>query len=221
MRGSNAGLADGEMVKEKMSCHSFLLESFDSLFSSLIVAPLVASYWRGTWNLLAVYLMPHNMIQSSVASLIIGIIGHLVFTIWQGSLRNHFDPNRHRLTFYCGSRLYTSIYGIVCVNCWRGGWQLIDHYTARDMKTIFSITIIAIIVLSAIKALRNVTAAPFVVVTDHSQGYFDVPTMYKKSVRRDFLMPSVRLTLTLHHETLYALIAGHKSSTLLPFMTLV
>lgn len=189
MRGSNAGLADGGMAKEKMTYHSLLLESFDSLFSSLVVAPLVVSYWRGTWNLLAFYLIPHNKIQSSVASLIIGIIGHLVFTIWQGSLRNHFDPSRHRLTFYCGSRIYSSLFGIVCVNCWRGGWQLIDHYTARDMKTIFSITIIAIIALSAIKAIRNVMGPPFVVITDHSQGYFDVPTMYKKSVRRDCSTP--------------------------------
>lgn len=50
------------------------------------------------------------------------------------------------------------------------------------MWTVLSITIFAIIALMAIKALRNVTAPPFVIVTDHSNGYFDVPTMYKKSV---------------------------------------
>lgn len=188
MRGSNAGFEDGRVFVEKTTYHSLLLDSLDSIFSSVVVAPLVVSYWRGTWNLMGFYLLPLNNIQSSVASLIIGIIGHLVFTIWQGSLRNYFDPNRHRLTFYLGSRLYTSIFGIVCVNCWRGGWQLIDHYTARDMKTILSITIIAIVTLSAIKALRNVMGLPFVVVTDHSQEYFDIPTMYKKSVRRELCL---------------------------------
>lgn len=184
MRGSNAGLADGGLVIKKMSYHSVVLELLDSFFSSFVVAPLVISYWRGTWNLSDTYLMKHNKIHSSVASLVIGIVGHLVFTIWQGSLRNHFDPNRHRLTFYCGSRLYTSIFGIVCVNCWRGGWQLIDHYTARNMTTILSVTIVAIIAMMALKTIRNVGATPFVVVTDHSAEYFDVPTMYKKSVRR-------------------------------------
>lgn len=184
MRGSNAGLADGGLVvKDSVSCHSVVLDWLDSLFSSFVVAPLVVSYWRGTWNLADKYLCPQNKIQSAVASLIIGIIGHLVFTIFQGFFRNHFNPNQHRLTFYCGSRLYTSIFGVVCVNCWRGGWQLIDHYTARDMKTILAITIVAIIALIALRALRNVTATPFVVVTDHSREYFDVPTMYKKSVR--------------------------------------
>lgn len=179
MRGSDAGVADGGLYIHKMSYHSVTLVVIDSLFSLLVVGPLVISYWRGTWNLASVYLFPGNMIHSSVASLIIGIVGHLVFTIWQGSFRNHFDPNRYRLTFYLGSRLYTSIFGVVCVNCWRGGWQLIDHYTARNMTTILSITIIAIIALMALKALRNVTAPPFVVVTDTAQEYFDVPTMYK------------------------------------------
>lgn len=184
MRGSTAGITDGGLVKQRTTNHSVLLEVLDSLFSAFVVAPLVVSYWRGTWNLAGHYIFEGSKIQSSVSSLALGIIGHLVFTIWQGSFRNHFSPNRHRLTFYISSRLYTAIYGVVCVNCWRGGWQLIDHYTARDMTTILSVTILAIISLMLLKALRNVTSPPYVVVTDHSQEYFDVPTMYKKSVRK-------------------------------------
>lgn len=198
MRGSTAGLGDGGLVAmTKITYHSIVLEIIDSLFSSFVVAPLVVSYWRGTWNLTDTYLFPGKKIQSSVASLIIGIVGHLVFTIWQGTFRGHFDPDRRRLTFYCSSRLYTFIYGIICVNCWRGGWQLVDHYTARNMTTILSVTIFAIISLTALRALRNVTATPFVVVTDHSREYFDVPTMYKKSVRRA-LYAFLTLTLKLH-----------------------
>lgn len=184
MRGSNAGIADGTIYRQKMSYHSVVLEVLDSFYSSFVVAPLVVSYWRGTWNLADSYLIPSDKVQSKVVSLIIGIIGHLVFTIGQGWLRNHFNPNRRRLTFYVASRLYTSVFGIVCVNCWRGGWQLIDHYTAQNMTTILSITIFAIICLMLLKAIRNVGASPVVIVTDTSDEYFDVPTMYKKSVRR-------------------------------------
>ena len=184
MRGSDAGLAHGEVLRQKMSFHSVVLEWLDASFSAFVVAPLVVSYWRGTWNLTDKYLIPSDKVQSKVVSLIIGIIGHLVFTIGQGWLRNNFSPDRQRLTFYIVSRLYSSIFGIVCVNCWRGGWQLIDHYTAQNMTTILSITIFAIVCLMMLKAIRNVTATPFVVVTDTANEYFDVPTMYKKSVRR-------------------------------------
>lgn len=171
------------MTSKKSSHHSVLLDVLDTSFSSFVVAPLVVSYWRGTWNLAGFYIFHGSAIKSSVASLIIGIVGHLCFTIGQGFFRNRFSPHDHRLTFYFSSRLYSYVFGIVCVNCWRGGWQLIDHYTARDMTTILSVTIFAIISLTLLKALRNVIATPFVVVTDHSREYFDVPTMYKKSVR--------------------------------------
>jgi len=113
-----------------------------------------------------------------------------VFTLGQGTLRKTFNPDQHRLTFYCGSRLYTSIFGIVCVNCWRGGWQLIDRFAYGDVTTLLWITVPSIIALLLLKALRNITATPFVVATDHSREYFDVPTMFKKSVSLNCFAPT-------------------------------
>lgn len=182
MRGSTVGLADGNLEASKMTYHNILLDAIDSLFSASVVAPLVVTYWRSTWGFMDIYLCPSNKIRSAIFSLIIGIIGHLIFTIGQGLWRNNFDPDRHRLTFYVGSRLYTLIFGVICVNHWRGGWQLIDTFTAGDVTTLLCITIPAIVALCALKGLRNITAAPFVVVTDHSRDYFDIPTMYKRSV---------------------------------------
>ncbi len=121
MRGSNAGF---QHEKKRRKSHEFLLHLLDILFTSFVVAPLVVSYWRGTWNLSCAYIYPHDNFHSSLAGLAIGIVGHLVFTIFQGTFKNLFDPNEHRLTFYIASRLYTGVFGIVCVNTWRGGWQV-------------------------------------------------------------------------------------------------
>lgn len=186
MRKSIVVLSENEIFfKQKMTYHSVLLEFLDTLYSSFVVAPLVVAYWRGVWNLSEIYLYPNNKIQSLFTSLLLGIVGHLVFTIWQGTFEKFLDPDRHRLLYYLGSRTYTAIYGIVCVNCWRGGWQLIDHYTARDMTTILSVTILAILALMALKSLRNVIATPFVVVTDQQFDYFKIPTKYKTLVSFD------------------------------------
>lgn len=187
MRGSTAGLGDGDKfsgLSTKMSYHSIMLETLDDFCASFLVAPLVVSYWRGTWNLMDTFLMPHNKTHSAIASLIIGIIGHLVFTIFQGTFRDNFNPQKHRITFYLGSRLYTCVFAIICVATWRGGWQLIDIYSERDLMTIIYITIPSILLLVALKTIRNISASPFVIVTDHSQEYFDVPTMFKKTVRQ-------------------------------------
>lgn len=125
MRGSTAGLADGtDPYYNKMTYHSAFLQVLDTFFASFVIGPLVVTYWRGTWNLSDKFLLPHDKLHSSFASLVIGIIGHLIFTTFQGFFKNLFDPNEHRLTFYLGSRLYTSIFAIICVNTWRGGWQV-------------------------------------------------------------------------------------------------
>jgi hypothetical protein len=126
MRGSTAGLAtEGIEIKHgKIKYHNYLLHILDIFFTSFVCGPLVVGYWRGTWNLSAEYLYPHDKLHSAFASLIIGILGHLVFTIFQGTFKGLFDPNQHRLAFYIGSRLYTSIFAVICVNTWRGGWMV-------------------------------------------------------------------------------------------------
>jgi hypothetical protein len=52
---------------------------------------------------------------------------------------------------------------------------------------VLAITILAILALMALKTLRNVIAPPFVIVPDSSSEYFDIPTMYKKSVSANSL----------------------------------
>jgi hypothetical protein len=125
MRGSTAGISDGEIFHSgKMTLHSLFLQLLDTLFASFIVGPLVITYWRGTWNLSNTFLLPHDKLHSCFASLVIGIIGHLIFTTFQDFFKSIFNPNEHRLLFYIGSRLYTSIFAVICVNTWRGGWQV-------------------------------------------------------------------------------------------------
>lgn len=133
MRGSTAGLTDGVQFNSgKMTYHNFILQSLDTFFASFVIGPLVVTYWRGTWNLSNEFLLPNDKLHSAFASLVIGIIGHLIFTTFQTFFKALFNPNEHRLTFYIGSRLYTSIFGIICVNTWRGGWQVKAQYISLN-----------------------------------------------------------------------------------------
>jgi flagellar biosynthesis protein FliQ len=168
-----------------MNVHNnkLILEILDSLFSSSVIAPLVVSYFRATWQLTDTYLFHNDKYLSTFASIMFGIVGHLVFTIGQNSFQNYFDPNQQCLTFYIGSRLYTIIFGIVCVNCWRGGWNLIEFCTPRDSTLIIVITLTAAFLLGLFKSLRNIVATPFVIVIDDTKDYFKIPTRFRKLVR--------------------------------------
>lgn len=182
MRGSTAGL-DVNAINTTNSLYSIILDVLDKLISSVILAPAVVGYWRGTWNLMDDYLYPNNEVTSAFGSLLIGITGHLIFTIFQSNIKKFFNPNVHRIGYYLGSRVYTAIFGIVCVNGWRGGWQLIDLFTTNDILIVLLITLGAALCLALFKAIRNISASPFILVTDHYNDYFDIPTMFKMSVR--------------------------------------
>lgn len=184
MRGSTVGLAEG-MIAPPKNAHALFLAVVDVLFSTIILAPTIVTYWRGTWNLMD-YVLFADEHYSAFASLTIGIVGHMFFTLCQDQFAKSFHPDKHRITYLLFSRLYTYIYGIVCVNGWRGGWMLLDNYIPLTIKVIFTITFISVMVLSVLKGLRNISAAPFAVATDNSKEYFQVPTMYKTVRLRTF-----------------------------------
>ncbi|BFF95785.1 uncharacterized protein DMAD_13116 [Drosophila madeirensis] len=164
----------------RRNLHELLLELLDMLLSCLVVAPCVIAYWRGTWELMGVMLFPSSLPLSALSSFLIGGVGHFVFTITQNFFKEHIHPDKRRLTYYTVSRLYTAVFGIVCVNMWRGAWMLCDWLTSVDSLIIVSVvTAIALIFMVATRTLRNLGAAPYTVTMDHKTDYFDVGTMFK------------------------------------------
>ncbi|XP_013107366.1 uncharacterized protein LOC106087031 [Stomoxys calcitrans] len=166
--------------KKPRNSHDLLLEILDVLLSCLVVAPCVIAYWRGTWELIGVLLFPQNVPLSALCSFLIGGIGHLVFTLTQRFFIDNIHPDKHRLTYYVLSRCYTFVFGIVCVNMWRGAWVLCDWLTSSTSLIIICVvTSVAILFLIATRTLRNLGAAPYSVIMDHKSDYFDVETMFK------------------------------------------
>lgn len=173
----------GQIIDENSTAYYSFLTVLDQIFASLIVAPLVVNYWRSTWNLMSYILYPDNSFYSALCSLSIGLIGNFVLVICQTKLQCIFHPDKNRLTFLIFSRIYTIVFGIICVNGWRGAWMLLELYAVSQLTPVCIVTIISLLCLACAKGLRNTLAAPFVVITDHSKDYFKVRTAFKSSVR--------------------------------------
>lgn len=170
-------------TKKSTSLHDLLLQTLDALLSCLIVAPCVIAYWRGTWELIGVIIFPKNIPLSALCSFLIGGLGHMIFTLTQHYFIDNLHPDKHRLTFYVLSRCYTYVFGIVCVNMWRGSWVLCDWLTSADSLIIICIvTLVAILFLIATRTVRNLGAAPYSIIMDHKSDYFEVETMFKVGV---------------------------------------
>lgn len=171
----------------RRNLHELLLELLDVLLSCLVVAPCVIAYWRGTWELMGVLLFPSSLPLSALASFAIGGLGHFIFTITQSFFKDHIHPDKRRLTYYAISRLYTAVFGVVCVNMWRGAWMICDWLTSIDSLAIISVvTLVALLFLVGTRTLRNLGAAPYTVTMDHKSDYFEVDTMFKIPVNLIF-----------------------------------
>jgi hypothetical protein len=179
MRGSTAGISDNFKGSRR---HYMLLSVLDTVLSALVVSPAVIGYWRGTWMIMDRYVFPNQHTYSSWVSVAIGYLGHILFTLLQMPITKRIHPDHHWLSYYIVSRLYTAIFGFVCVNSWRGVWRLLEYYTGHHIEPLLGTTVASIVALAALRTLRNISSPPFSITTDCCDGYFRVPTMFRVSV---------------------------------------
>ena len=81
----------------------------DSILSMCFVAPLVVGYWRGTWELLKMYLYPNDMATSCWISLAFGCSTLCLVTWLQNGLQSIITQQSGCIYFIL-SRLYTVIF---------------------------------------------------------------------------------------------------------------
>ncbi|KAJ8944529.1 hypothetical protein NQ318_009692 [Aromia moschata] len=177
MRGSSVGLP--ENFQGYNSRYYTLLTLLDSLFAAFVLCPCVVGYWRSVWRLMDIYVAPHDHLFSALVSTAIGFFGHMVFSVFQKVFVRNFHPEKSRILFYIVSRSYTVCFAFICVNGWRGPWMLLDFYTKAVFSTVLATTLVGVVALISIRALRNVSAPPCLIVNDDVKGYFEVATMFR------------------------------------------
>lgn len=182
LRAASAGMTGGLDRRSSNRLHYAILTILDTIFSAFMVAPAVVGYWRGTWELSDFYVYPKEPVLSTLASIAIGFVGLFVFNVLQHSLVDVLHPDKHRLSYYLGSRLYTSVFGLCCVNAWRGIFNALDIYTEQTTGTIVATTAVSLLALGIMRAIRNLSAPPFSLVLDSRLGYFEVQTMFRVNV---------------------------------------
>ncbi|XP_053612488.1 uncharacterized protein fusl isoform X2 [Plodia interpunctella] len=182
MRGSTAGLAD--TLASGSRAQAAVLETADAIFASVVVAPAVVTYWQSTWTLMDLYVLPEDPVGSAATCAAFGLCCNILVCVFQTHMTKQLTPDRGRLMYYVLSRLYTFVSGAACVGAWRGVWNLLNECTGNSARTLLSTTAAATLSLAALRTLRNIVAAPFAVVVDSPQDYFNVPTMFRTSPSR-------------------------------------
>lgn len=160
------------------------MEAFDKFFSLVILPPIIVGYWRGTYNLLNIFLYTNNIELRSWIFLIIGILGNFILTLYQQQIKSFLNPEINRLRYLIGSRIYTIISTLICINAFRSIWHLFDIYITENHKQILMINmLVVLIILGAFKGIRNILDTPYFLVHDRYEKYFYIPTRFQMSVK--------------------------------------
>lgn len=183
-------------MRRELSNGPAALVAVDAALSTVIITPVVVTYWRITWKLMDIYLLPAHKAWSVAASVGIGFLGLFVFTFFQHRLKRYLKPRKHTATYYVISRLYTAAFAYSCVNSWRGIWDAMDMVTGTRPPVVAASVALGICSLASMKTLRNIIAPPIAILTDNYDGYFEVPTLFRIGVRVRFA-PCAQLNITL------------------------
>ncbi|XP_060863733.1 uncharacterized protein LOC132940260 isoform X2 [Metopolophium dirhodum] len=159
------------------------LVAVDAALSTAVITPIVVTYWRITWKLMDIYILPGHQVWSTIASVGIGFIGLFIFTLFQHRFKGYLKPRKHTVIYYVMSRSYTAAFAYSCVNSWRGIWNIMDEVTGTRPPVIAASVVIGICSLASMKTLRNIIAPPIAILTDNYDGYFEVPTLFRIGVR--------------------------------------
>ncbi|XP_013382206.1 uncharacterized protein LOC106152997 [Lingula anatina] len=145
----------------------------DCFLSALVIGPAVVCYWRGTWNLLDLYLFPNDTEKTGWISAAIGIFIPLIFSFCQFFIQKLVE-GESKAVFVLMSRVYTYFFAFGCVSQWRGVWYLLDHYTGTTPWGAAGPLIVACGVMVFVRGLVNTLAPPLVISMDFPENYFTV-----------------------------------------------
>ncbi|GAV00295.1 hypothetical protein RvY_11165 [Ramazzottius varieornatus] len=157
----------------------FLWRCLDGFICIFILSPLVVIYWRGSFQLLDIYIYPSDLFVSAWISVVVGICGTVLVNVSQNLLHTKVDKIPTKcLQIFC-KRLYTYFYGWIIVVHWRGIWRLWDAYTGTSYASGCISFAAGCAILLLLKCFRNVVAPPLVTVSDFDENYFIIKTLFR------------------------------------------
>jgi len=173
----------------------------DTLWSGIVIAPLVVLYWRGTWDLLEDFIYPNRpdepiaedapkIAQDRVPGLdrstsgLICILSSLVVRILLDSGKFHFGEwlqSKHKIVKYCGGWLFNAINALFGVAFWRGVWFLYRLDLGVSVTTLAFVQVAGVVFLILMRIPKSLMASPLGVDMDDHEITFANGTFFRQN----------------------------------------
>lgn len=164
----------------------------DSLIASILIGPLIISFWRGTWELIIVYKDYFPPLPSTLFSMAI----HLCLALTREILQEMWEKTQKKYPVFDHiiRRLYMYFFSVISIMQWTGLWNLSDElinakYTESENTMISGnicllsvLTIISFFLMVLSKTLINILDAPYIICLDIENEVYDFPTRFQIKV---------------------------------------
>jgi len=191
--------------------HSLGLSVADFFWSGCVVAPLVVTYWRGTWDLLEDWVYPspaNDTIQvrqlrqteeteegdEDKTKSLISLYGQLTgITCYLLGLfiRTGLDLSKYHLKELVEGRtrwvratvswVYVALYAIAGVSFWRGIWTLMTKDIGLGPAQLLVIMVMGLVLILSMRAGKSLLSTPLVIAVDRHENIWANGNFFKKT----------------------------------------
>ena len=150
----------------------------DHMMCLLITAPMVPSFWRGTWFLYGHYVFPGNPVHHGWTLTTVGILGAVCCYLLQNKLVEWLK-NPHPITWLIVYHVFIYALAVFNVAQWKGTWLLWDHYTGLTVSSAMTSVAIATVALVIVKCCKTFgDTSPLQITHDTSWEILLAPTRF-------------------------------------------
>ncbi|CAD5119889.1 DgyrCDS8471 [Dimorphilus gyrociliatus] len=160
----------------------------DCFLSSIVFFPMTVIYWRGSWDLLDIYVLPrYSKIIRFGSMYIFGLFGIAAYfsqPLLERQLRNINGTLRGMLC-----RFYMYAYSWMNMSVWRGGWGVLSEAEGDNWKRSAIVLSVSYFLLVLMRTSRTSMWPPFTVNLDFRPDLLRPTTLMNRMPRKNDLFP--------------------------------
>lgn len=170
-------------------CSAGLLAAADFLWSAVVVAPLVVTYWRGSWDLLRDTVYPPSPASqteggerqlSGLLCYLVGLSVRVVLDLSKFHARESLAA-RSKWVRVAASWVFTAVYALAGVAFWRGVWFLMRLDIGVGWVQLVVVLVGSLAVLLATGVPRSLISTPLALSLDRLDTTFHNGTFFRKT----------------------------------------
>ena len=160
----------GSSIQSSLQRHHRLVHVLDICLSFFWIFPLNVVYWRGTWDILDLYIIPGDLVTGSWISLALGVTTCSLGNSLQPFLNKHCPTKT--LPKVLLTRTFAYIFAFGTLNHWRGLWNLLDHYIGFGYESTVILFVIAMVMCWLLRVTATILGPPMTITYDNREDFF-------------------------------------------------